>query len=280
MSDRVRVEDVLKRMGSAAVPADDDAGEREQRARAVAAMNARLDVISEGKRRRRRTRILALAAAAALGLGVAASVLFVPGRVPSSPAPGGVSLVHAVQGDVEIVHAGQRVRASSAAPSTFGAMDEIHTTAGARASAELPSGAKVSVAESSLVRLSAVSNGTEELGLEVGRVDVSVPHLRSGATLSVRTPDARVTVRGTRFVVEVAARDARSVTSVSVLEGSVWVETRGQKLVLEPGARWTSGVAPLGASEPPRPAESVGSALSRPVSAPSVAAGASVPNAA
>jgi TolA-binding protein len=167
-------------------------------------------------------------------------------------------VVQAVTGDVEIIHGAERVRASSAEPRAFAPADEIHTPAGARASAELPSGATVSIEEHSLVRLSSLSSGGEELGLARGRVEVHVPRLPRGATLAVRTPDARVTVRGTRFVVEVAQRDAQSVTSVSVLEGSVWVEARGRTVVLERGARFSTGHEPEGAGEststsPPAP---------------------------
>ena len=250
MSDsNVRVEELLERMGRAAVPADEALAERDQRARSVAAMNARLDVISEGRRRKRRTlRSLALVAAATLGLGIAALWLrTAPPPVATTPAR--VPVVQAVAGDVEIVHGAKRVRASSAEPSAFAPTDEIHTPAGARASAELPSGAKVSIEERSLVRLSALSSGGEELGLALGRVEIRVPRLQKGATLAVRTPDARVSVRGTRFVVEVTRRDAQSVTSVSVIEGSVWVETRGRTVVLERGARFSTGHEPENAVE-------------------------------
>lgn len=248
----VRVEELLERMGRAAVPSDDELAERDQRARAVATMNARLDGISERKRKRRQTlRALALAAAAVLGLG-AVALWFRPtppalGTATAARAP----VVQAVAGDVEIVHGAQRLRASNAGPSAFAQADEIHTPAGARASAALPSGATVSIEERSLVRLSSVSNGSEELGLARGRVEIRVPRLKPGATLAVRTPDARVSVRGTRFIVEVSERDARSVTSVSVLEGSVWVEARGRTVVLERGARFSTGHEPETIRESP-----------------------------
>jgi hypothetical protein len=267
---KVRVEELLERMGRAAVPADDPQAERDQRARSVTAMNARLDGISESRRKgRRRLRVVALAAAALLGLGaLAVSLRPLP---PVTGAAGRVPVVRAVAGDVEIVHGAKRVRASSAEPSAFAPADEIHTTAGARASAELPSGAKVNIEERSLVRLSALSSGGEELDLARGRVEVRVPHLPRGATLAVKTPDARVSVRGTRFIVEVAERDAQSVTSVSVLDGSVWVEARGRTVVLERGARFSTGhepqgdgeSAPTGAPAPTPSAATPGSGVAR-----------------
>jgi len=43
----------------------------------------------------------------------------------------------------------------------------------------------------------------QHIALNRGRVELSVPKLKAGTTLSVATPDAVVTVHGTRFIVEV-----------------------------------------------------------------------------
>lgn len=75
--------------------------------------------------------------------------------------------------------------------------------------------------------LQVVHNGPHaaELTLGAGRVALHVPHLPVGGSLLVRTEDAVVHVKGTRFTVD--KQDADS-TEVRVQEGTVWVEPRGR----------------------------------------------------
>lgn len=83
--------------------------------------------------------------------------------------------------------------------------------------------------------------GRQELRLERGQVQLTVPKLGPGATLSVLTEDARVVVRGTKFTVTLREDDGtgpaeRRATCVRVSEGSVEVQRRGAPpVVLGPG---------------------------------------------
>jgi hypothetical protein len=58
----------------------------------------------------------------------------------------------------------------------------------------------------------------------------------------VTTPDSTVTVRGTRFSVEVVIDGSRATTNVEVTQGSVWVREGDARLVLEAGSHWSSHV--------------------------------------
>ena len=96
------------------------------------------------------------------------------------------------------------------------------------------------------VQLVTSAGNKRELKLERGRVVLDVDPLAVGAELAVLTPDARVTVHGTRFLVEASAAG----TVVAVDRGRVRVaqKTRtievnaGQRLM--PGALTTSPLLP------------------------------------
>lgn len=84
----------------------------------------------------------------------------------------------------------------------------------------------------------------QHIALNRGRVELSVPKLKKGTSLSVATPDAVVTVHGTRFSVEVMPQQ----TCVRVQEGIVSVvrgETR-ERLVRGQSSGCTPPVAQLG----------------------------------
>jgi hypothetical protein len=100
---------------------------------------------------------------------------------------------------------------------------------------------------------------SETVRLGRGRIQLEVPPLPNGSSLSVRTPDALVVVHGTRFTVDVAGEGDGVVTTVDVLEGRVSVERAGQTAILGPGGHWSS---PRTAAAPPEtapthPAEAV-----------------------
>jgi hypothetical protein len=126
--------------------------------------------------------------------------------------------------------------------------DRVRVDASARAVVRLGNGALVSVAESTALRLEGSADG-EALSVSSGRVELSVPPLRP-RSLSVVTPDARVTVVGTRFSVIVEAGTAQKPgrTCVSVSEGRVSVAHAAVDTLLEPGARWSSDGKACGVS--------------------------------
>jgi hypothetical protein len=218
-----RVEDMLESMGRMVVPvADDSDAEREQ---VIDAVNAKLDV-ARGKRGLRvGQRWLFASAAAALCL--SAGLAFAHFRRAEPPRE---------------VAAAQTPRAD-----LFKRGDALHTDAQETRTGTLENGAQVKLGGGTEMTVSAFVPGTDELVLDRGRVDLIVPKLHSGHTLSVTTPDSTVTVRGTRFSVEVMIVGSRAITSVEVTQGSVWVRQGDSRLVLEAGSHWssrTSGPAP------------------------------------
>jgi hypothetical protein len=93
------------------------------------------------------------------------------------------------------------------------------------------------------------------LELEQGLVTLQVAKLPPGLGLSVQTPDARVTVHGTRFSVRVSpATPSGTVTFVAVTEGRVEVDSRGEVVFLGPGDHWSSQTsAPVSDAAPVLP---------------------------
>jgi hypothetical protein len=138
---------------------------------------------------------------------------------------------------VELRHHGA-VQARSSA--RLEVSDEVRTHGDATATAILANGARVEIESDSTVRFDA--HGGEHPGQDLclgsGTVSLRVPKLGPYRTLSVVTPDARVTVRGTRFSVSFASD--RAETRVRVTEGSVWVDHAGKEDVLAAGQSWTS----------------------------------------
>lgn len=134
--------------------------------------------------------------------------------------------------------------------------DELSTATGAHANLSLADHAVVEVASETRLRVASLPPGSDSkselIELVRGEISFQVPKLESGSTLSVRTPDTVVTVRGTRFSVAVEGGSGSSVvTRVSVMEGRVEVASRGRTLFLTRGARWSS----VDAAQASRPAE-------------------------
>jgi hypothetical protein len=242
-----RIEDVLESMGRMVVPVPDESeAERDQ---VVAAVNRRLDLARRTERASGRQRWVFASAAAALC--VSAGMAFAHFR-RAEPAPK-VATVQQARADL------------------FRRGDALHTDARETRTGTLENGAEVRLSGGTELTVSALLPGTDELVLDRGRVDLTVPKLRAGHTLSVTTPDSTVTVRGTRFSVEVVIEGSHAITSVEVTQGSVWVRQGDARLVLSAGSHWSSRTpdaaalaAPLTSDRalPPVASDSAGSASS------------------
>jgi hypothetical protein len=239
---------LLETLGEGAPPERDATRERERRERIAGAVDDRLERIAAGRTRRRR---LALAAGlgAAFATGAAAAWLVLrTGTLPDQDAVATLTSDHPVE-----LHQHGAVQTSSSA--RLRTNDEVHTRSDVTATAILANGASVEIEPDSTVRFDAHGGDYpgQDLRLGAGTVSLRVPKLGARRTLSVVTPDARVTVRGTRFSVSFAAGGARPGTQVHVTEGSVWVDHGGTEDVLAAGQSWSSRPE-LAAVAPPEPA--------------------------
>ncbi len=112
-------------------------------------------------------------------------------------------------------------RNRAAAPKLLLAGGELHATAEAK-TAVLGNGARVRL-DMGTLKIETGSRSTQALLLPAGRVFIEVPKLPAGSTLSVRTPDAEIRVRGTRFQVIRISQE----TQIQVSEGVVEVRPVG-----------------------------------------------------
>jgi ferric-dicitrate binding protein FerR (iron transport regulator) len=214
---RRRVEEVLESMGRMVVPVPDESdAEREQ---VVDALNRQLELAGNKRSARTRQRWVLASVAAALCLSAGSALLHFRRAEPASP----VAVIAAPGADV------------------FKRGDALRTDAQETRTGTLENGAQVQLGHSTELTVSALELGNDELVLDRGRVDLTVPKLHSGHTLSVTTPDSTVTVRGTRFSVEVVLTGSGAITNVEVTQGSVWVRQGDTRLVLVAGSRWSSG---------------------------------------
>lgn len=107
-----------------------------------------------------------------------------------------------------------------------------------------PSGAHARVAAKSSLKITAAREG-EAFFLAHGGVEVQVPKLGEERGFFVETPDARVTVHGTRFEVRVEPMDDGPRTHVSVTHGIVSVQHGGREVFLGAGQSWPSSEQPV-----------------------------------
>lgn len=256
--ERDQVKRALWHLERERMPLRDHADEAVRRHRVAAAVNARVRALRDEKRAGSfRRRLWAFACAAVIAAVAAVLWLRSAGRPFGISSEASVATLDAI-GPVSVVRGGQRLPVSGL--TRLAPTDELTTPAESHARAVLSSGAVVDVSASTSVRFEGNridAAGSEELGLEQGTILLKVPKLGPHRRLSIRTPDAIVTVRGTEFRVDVHERDGHSITSVGVLEGSVWVTNQGREITLEKGAEWSSE-NPLAALVPRGgPAESV-----------------------
>ncbi|XXT21105.1 FecR domain-containing protein [Sorangium sp. So ce429] len=191
---------------------------------------------------RRRAVVAAAALAAALAAVVGGGALVFRAR----PLPDAAAQVTALQGEVEIATGGATRSPPPRALVPLASDEELRTGEGATARASLATGATVEVGPSTRVRFAPAGAGRDSVddvvALDQGRISVDVPPLPAGATLSVRTADAVVTVHGTRFSVErrPGAAGEPAETRVSVAEGRVAVRRSEVERFLSPGETWSS----------------------------------------
>jgi hypothetical protein len=230
---------LLKRMSRVVTPAASDALEPERRRRIAGRVDALLTELRlRDRRARTRTLWAIFATAAAIALGLGGATLSAPG---SAPAPPPAARIRAQSGHVVVVRDGQASSASSAATDILNEADELRTASAATARLALESRAMIEVGQGTTLRVLRLRGDLgEHLHLARGRVDVDVPESRIGPGLRVETPDALVTVHGTRFSVDVRAESGTTLTRVNVLRGRVEVESRGMRALLGPGAEWSS----------------------------------------
>jgi TolA-binding protein len=253
--------DLLRQMGRVVAPllATDD--ESSRHARMASSVNRLLQRLrAEPPPRRVPVRALgafvavtAIAAALALLFGARRLV-----RPPQVPAMGEVARVVSVSGESTLLRVGSSPSALFA-EQHVDATDELRSTSGGRAQLALTGAgkARVDISEDTRVRLNQHLAGPDAanedwLELEQGLVTLQVAKLPLGLELSVQTPDARVTVHGTRFSVQVSPRTpSGTVTSVAVTEGRVEVDGRGQVVFLGPGDHWSSQTSAPGSVDVP-----------------------------
>jgi hypothetical protein len=246
---------LLQQMGRLVVPVLSPEREAELHARTTAAVDRTLDRLVERRSVWRGRVGGALGAAAAIAVVALASAWFLPSqRMAALALP---RVMASTEGVSVVKRSGERLAVSDGVALSRG--DELRTAAGARANLSLADHAAMDVAPDTQVRVAEPPEGdsrNERLELSQGEVSFRVPKLEVGSTLSVRTPDSLVTVRGTRFTVNVERSSASVVTRVSVSDGRVEVESHGRTQFLTRGERWSSASETEVAQEHPVVAES------------------------
>ncbi len=252
MSDaEARVQEALRRWGRepTSVPSAVVAEARAARARETIAR-----AIAEGaraRRARRWTRVLGGACAAAA---LAALGWTVSGIVNDA--------------DLELASGSARVVGSTAVLPVGAELAEGDRIQAERGGARLELGSMTEVAlrESSVLALAQVEEKSQRLVLSQGHASFEVDPERKGSVV-VDTPNARISVVGTHFHVDVE-RDAKSSwTSVHVDRGLVEVRREGRSILLRPGDSWSSRVEPKASAQEARSGASSALAAGQEVSA-------------
>ncbi|MCC6898834.1 MAG: FecR domain-containing protein [Polyangiaceae bacterium] len=259
MTDRSSTPDVLRDWARAPIPLDDGGGADERRARVVSQMarTIRESHVARQQAERRGRALWMIAAAAVVALAIGGLW-----RGFGNRSAGVGASVRPASAGVLVARGAESRAARSGADEPLEAGDVLSTVAEAQATLRLASGAQVGVEPSSRVTLTAVGAGAEQIDLGVGEVSVRVPALGERGSFRVHTPDARVVVHGTAFVVRVTSREGGGTdTSVTVSEGKVSVEHGGATLFLTAGQSWSSKPreqaahpAPVISAEPAPPA--------------------------
>jgi hypothetical protein len=228
-------------LSEASARLDGDPPAAEDRAQAIRAIEAAL----RGQARRRRlARLVAVSAGVAATAAAVVAVTLGHWRQAAPPAV----RIEALQGDVRLVEGAGSER-SGAVGAVLSPGDRVVAPAGADVMIAFALGTRVSLGTASEVTL--VEGGASTiLRLSTGTIHAQVAKLHAGERFVVRTLDAEVEVRGTRFEVASAPPDPRcgagTSTRVRVTEGVVVVRARGAETSVEAGGAWPTGcdVAP------------------------------------
>jgi hypothetical protein len=248
MSEPTRERSLLRALGQLPTPPEAAEAAAARRERVVARIN-RLDVeLEQAGRRHRRLSLVALAILPA----AAALVLWFAGAGRDSAKEPTTARVRLIEGVVDVARG---MRLERARPVNELGLDgsERLRTGHLRAKVVLPSGARVELSPNSEVAIDALRL-REQLRLHEGRIELAVPKLGAGRTLSVRTFDALTTVHGTRFSVSVEhAPEYSAWTEVRLDEGSLSIEHRGVRTLLQAPATWSSRPVASASSRAPAP---------------------------
>jgi hypothetical protein len=216
------------------LPASEDRG-------GSALVAATLRRVAEQKRRRSRWRRWGTAVALAAGvsgLGIGAWHELAPSATTAQFDASTQVVLAAREGDVAVTDGvGDVINGVSGLSEGYGVRtDQGGVTLG------FPSGAQARVAHRSALKITA-AHSREALFLASGSVDVEVPKLDPTRGFSVETPDARVTVHGTRFKVLVEPTPDGPQTRVEVTRGIVSVQQSGHEVFLKAGEVWPARTA-------------------------------------
>lgn len=230
-------EELLRELGRAPIPVEDEEVVSERRQRVVSRIATSLRKGPGEARARRWRRALGWAAVAAtllalIGAGMRA-------RHVSGPALGVASL-RTSSSPVMLSQGGKTEVATPNSVRALGLGDGVSTLADSHAEISLASGAEVSIRPSTRIELAEADARAEVVFVALGEIAVRVPRLGPERSFSVKTPDARLVVHGTQFVVRVEAVASGTFTRVEVTEGKVSVERGAERAMLERGDAWPS----------------------------------------
>ncbi len=243
-------QDLLQQMSGAVIPVEDTERVAARRDKVVSRLEVLHDELDERRQRaQRRTRKIAMLAVAALPVLAAAGYALAKHSTAAPPAPvaqqAAPARLSVRSGSVALAHGSVPERPVQSAQ-RLDAGDRVRTGKDGRARVRMHSGTDVEMSPVTELTMGAEVAGwrSESVDLARGRVDVNVPQLPRGAAFEVVTPDASVSVRGTRFTVIVEPGAGGSLeTEVAVRDGKALVDSHGSQTRLGAGGHWTSSAA-------------------------------------
>jgi ferric-dicitrate binding protein FerR (iron transport regulator) len=249
MSDRSSLPSLAARLLAEDAGSETTASERERDA-GVARIAVELDARAKRRGWARRGMVL-LAVAAAVGLFVGWRAL--SGRrdvAANGPKDVPEVMIHADGGDVTLQGRSTAVRVER--PTLGLAGDRIAVASGGHAQLVISTGSRLDLESGASLQI-VEADRAQVFALHEGSVEAAVVKLREGERFVVRTADADVEVRGTRFRVSHGAEYAGcgALTRVTVTEGTVAVRTARGALAVRAGETWPTCTASADPTSPP-----------------------------